>query len=561
MILNLNDLEIDQSILLNTIFEEIQEDFNKLIDTILDRGNLNIAWLCSNITSRHTYQSDLLHNCTYLILTIRIVTENNDINKVIAPNNEIKTILNDYFQSINKSIVIEYRKRWLKNTFKPLYHLMINISWSIKCLKAKNRDRIAKIPKNKKLILLDTFLLQKSIDSGKYTENYYGDMLTYLSNTEKETIYFIPTILGEISPNKLHEVYINSEEQILFKHDLLSVTDYFKGLILLVNQRWETKKTIDFKGLDVWPLVKMSHRRMKYNDSTFKGIINYLFTQKLKASGYNISLFINWSENQPIDKGLNKGFHTFFPNIIIKGYQGYLSSPYYNIYLCPTIYEIQNELIPDEIIVIGKQLKERIRRFAPSQNITVGPALRHVIHDINKITSKKKRILVLFPLVQNEISFLISFLENLNDTYKGLSYELLIKPHPSTEKLGIKTIALMRLNCNYRIFDGNLSKALAFSDLVIAYSTGAIIEALICGVPCILLGNSNGITPNPFPKEIDSSIWRLCYSSDDLDEAVEYFLSITNEQQMKLTKTGIKIRNDYFKPPTKENVRSLLGLN
>ena len=88
-----------------------------------------------------------------------------------------------------------------------------------------------------------------------------------------------------------------------------------------------------------------------------------------------MKLLIDWHENQAIDKGMILGMKVFFPNIITKGYQGYIISDKYNFYINPTDLEINNNLLPDEINVIGKKLKSKVTKYSKNIKVNVAPAL------------------------------------------------------------------------------------------------------------------------------------------------------------------------------------------
>ena len=85
-------------------------------------------------------------------------------------------------------------------------------------------------------------------------------------------------------------------------------------------------------------------------------------------------------------------------------------------------------------------------------------------------------------------------------------------------------------------------------------------ETLAKGIPVIIIGNSYGLTHNPIPKTITDDIWRLCYSSQEVVEAIQFYQSRTPEKVEEHEKAGRRIREEYFEPVTGGRVRRFLGL-
>ena len=89
--------------------------------------------------------------------------------------------------------------------------------------------------------------------------------------------------------------------------------------------------------------------------------------------------------------------------------------------------------------------------------------------------------------------------------------------------------------------------------------TTALVEGLKSGIPAIVLGNRNGITQNPIPSRINNEIWRLCYTNEEIQLAIEYFINLTFKQKRSLLKIGELIQKEYFEIVDKESVNLLLN--
>lgn len=566
MIIDLTNLDIEQSKLLTEVYSEMPEEFNQMVEGIYSNSNKSLGWLFSNILSRDVYQCDLVYICAYLALIKRMLEENKKITKIILDNNNLEQVLTDYFKSNKLAIQIENRnhfrfKIFLINSLRPFFFILKNIDWALRNLYVKDQRRLNLIPKNESLIILDTFLLPNSLEGNIYKDMYYNNIFTFLSKEEKKSVFYLPGIKVGINKKNIQEAFLKSDNKFIFIHDFLTLKDYAKGLAILFNKKWKRSDAIYFYGFNVRPVIMKINRRKQFIGSSFKAVLNYLFVQKLIISGFKVKLLVDWNENQASDKGLIKGFHTFSPDTSIKGYQGFITSPEFYFHLCPTPFEIQNEVIPDEMVVIGKNLLKRIKKFSPSLPVSVGPALRHLTEKvISNGYSHIKRAVVLLPLeIQNSVSC-ISIIAELEEIINNNPFEIFIKPHPAINFESIVEIAKSKLKFDFKMINCGLSKALENTDLVIGHGTGAMIEALTNGIPCIILGNRNGITENPVPLSIDHSIWRICYTSDELKESVVHFLTASNHEKEKYNIMAEAIRHDYFTPATRENVVALLNL-
>jgi len=58
----------------------------------------------------------------------------------------------------------------------------------------------------------------------------------------------------------------------------------------------------------------------------------------------------------------------------------------------------------------------------------------------------------------------------------------------------------------------------------------------------------------------DRDIWIMCYTPEELSDAMIHFFNISDKEREILKKIGEEIRAMYFEPVTRENVRKFLRL-
>ncbi len=85
-------------------------------------------------------------------------------------------------------------------------------------------------------------------------------------------------------------------------------------------------------------------------------------------------------------------------------------------------------------------------------------------------------------------------------------------------------------------------------------------ETIARGIPVIIAGNPAGLTHNPIPENIKDDIWRLCDSSPELAEAIEFYVNCSEEKYLEFQKIGEKIKEEYFAPVTHKGTSQFLGL-
>jgi hypothetical protein len=566
MILDFHNLTLYQVKLLNKISRSIILEFNQLSKEILNSSDKSIAWLVNSIVSRNAYQSDLFLNCNHLVLAKTLIDEGN-IERIITSNYQIAQVLQSYVIENGLAVAIETRRdndylQSLRKHLIPFNDLYYNIKTGIKYSISKNTFRNYTIPRNKRITLLDTFILSSGKRNGIYSDRHYTGILNYLSKNEKEKIFFVPTIIGNINKSNIRDIYKNFDGNILYKHDYLTVKDYINSLFALLRTRIFARKEILFRGFNVYPLIKKEFKQNRFSNSAFQGLLNYRFVSNLKRQGIKLRLFIDWNENQPIDKGIIRGVRDYYPNVHIKGYQGFIISTDFNFYIQPTQIEIENGVIPDEICVVGRELEYRIRKYAQNIIVTTAPAFRFSgVYKKYPINNKTNTILIALPIGLNDSVNIITVLSESLDIYDTVNFNINIKPHPS---LSIKK--LIKRSGKYwkkifKIIDGDFNNCVVNSNLLIGSTSSTLIETLTRGIPVIVISSQHGLTQNPIPETVDNRIWKLCSTPEELCLQIRHYINHSDEDRRRLNSIGKEIRDAYFEPITKNSVNKFLSKN
>ncbi len=563
-ILDISNLSLKNIKILNNISNNIKRDFNALTEELLNSTDKSIYWLVNSTTSRNPYWSNIYLNICYLVLIKQLLKENSAIEKVIVPNSELKKVLIDYLKRNKISIKVisnQSLRKKIKNKMRPFYNFLVNIYRFILMWMSRDKRRKESIPIDHQITLIDTFFLSSMFKNGKYSDRYYNGLLEYLTDDEKKRIYFVPLILVKTGFKKIIRIAEKSSDNFLFKEDYLKLNDYFFALVSPFRIRKINFNKFKFKDFNIGSVLQSDFRCHIFT-SAFS-ILNYRFFKRLKENRIKLRLVIDWFENQPIDRGFNKGIKDFYPETYSIGYQGYITSTDFNFYIQPTKYETENGIIPDAIAVVGNGLKKQIKRFYSKLEVITAPAFRFKgIWESKRIERNNINniILVALPMSLKES---IEIIQLILDTIKLINLDnikLQIKPH-----LFLKIGKLrgffnsLELN-NFEFIEGNFKDCVANAKIMIGNDSSTCLETLAIGIPVIIIGSQSGLTQNPIPENVNKDIWRICYTPEELSDVISHFLNISNKERDIMKKIGEEIRAKYFEPVTRESVRKFLRL-
>jgi hypothetical protein len=562
--LNLNKLGHEERKALDLCYSQMQVEYNQMVNGLYSIVSGNETRLFIPLLSRNIYQSKLVTDCAHLSLIHYLVSNKREIIRTIVVDSyAMKNILAIYFdeKKTETKIIITFRgvlNHVLKNAIYYRFNNLVNaIILASRMFFTKNKERINNLEKEKPITIFDSFMLESDYDLGRFRNHYYKSMDKYLPKYLNNSIYFMPTLLGSYSARMLSKIYKNSSEKILFKQDFLLLRDYFKAYGLLKSNKMDKSKSIYFKGFDISTLVAMYFN--KENTMNYRAVLDYCSIKGLKEAGIKVHKFIDWYEAQPIDKALIYGFHKYYPNTQIAGYMGYSTSLKYNFHLCPTDYEVNRNVVPDVIYTNGGRVNDEIRRFDPNIRIIKGPAFRSAISEHIEKKSDSFKILVLMSIGMKDSKRAIDQIYHLSPKKFSKQVEILIKPHPATDIQKVKKYVAKVISYKHTIVKGDIESSFRAASLVVGYGTGAMLEALASGIPCVVIANPTGITQNPIPSTINSKMWRLCYSDNELDLAIQYFLDNAKIDSKEYSIVSEKVRSRYFNEPTIELVASFVG--
>ena len=566
-ILDLNNLTIEQNKLLNAINVELKIDYHELVQDLYAAVDDNIFCYVNSLLSRNNFQSNVFFNLCYLEL-VKNISKEDQISEVIVLNQVQKKILKGLFSKQKIKITLNTsRKNQIKYTLKPFYSFCLNSVFSFSSIISSSKKRRIKLIENKlEITLIDTFATPFEFESGCYKSRHYPkeELWDYLTQKEKKSVYFLPEIVGTLSIGSIIRKLQSSEENHIFKNDLLTICDYIKAVFAPLRIKRIDFDSFLFRGIKIGPLLRSDYLMNLSNGNSFKGILNFYFFKRARKIGLKFNLILNWFENQPLDKGFNFGARTFYPNTKTIGFQPFLQDLNFSFHLCPTNCEKDRRVIPQSIVVIGKKYKNLVKIFCKDLHVATGPSIRYkYLNSINysQVRLKKEYILIALPISLKEsrdiINLLADVLKNKKDFKDGK--EWIIKPHPDLN-LGILQEEFIDFWNNFKVVYQPINELLIKSSAVITNGSSVAFEAIVSGIPVCIIGAQNGFTQNPIPADIDRKIWNLCYTKNDLYQFLKMISLYKESDRNQLIVIGKQIKEGYFEPVNLTTVRALLHL-
>lgn len=554
---------------LDSIDQELRHPFVKFIDSISETQINNINWWCSELAARHTLDGSLYEDCLRLIQIKNQVTENNNFHITLNDKALYKTLLKNLEPHYH--IQVHYKKKLISSFKRIALHWLRygNLIYQI-----SKRFLAAKFIPNSKfsptqpLTLIDMFIFDHSFDAqNHYKDRYYGRLKEFLTPEEKEIFFYMPTF--QTSSNQTISAIKKcrqSPDNFLLSEDFLKFPDLFY-IWTYPFRAWKffPKKNYKLLDLDISQLIKKHWWQGLTYGSTYEGLLKYRFVKRLKEKNIPVRLVIDWFENQNIDKGQNAGFRKFYPEVPIIGYQGYIgSNQYSNRYVSPT--EFKAEITPTFIAVCGPEWKAEYQTFCSEINIINSPAFRfnflyQYSRQYKKELNKKLQVLILLNLELEDTKVLLQMISQLLHIPISNLLEFSIRPHPAMrtiEKI-LKDHELINRESIKIDRHSSFLDSLLSADICIGSSSSTLMESVCLGTSVIILSNPKKLTTSVIPDSIDTRLWSICETVQELKVALELKLNPKPDWQVSASYCNA-LKEKYFTPTTAETARSFLKL-
>jgi len=523
----------------NRLATSLRKDFTIFIDQLSAQNESNVDWWATALASRYTYLSPTFRRFCYLKYAEALLPKL-DIDEIICESAALANALRVNFSKHLKNKKIRIRPLSRAETSRLLLALTVayrSLRFSIQGLKRifyAVSTKKSKPSLQSPLNLIDVFLTNKSFEKNEFQDRYFDKSLTH--DPSFNWVY-APTFYQATPSIELFNKMRGHQPQFLVKEDYLSISDFFWASLHPLRLLGLQLPKIQFLGLIVDGICQEDLR--VFAAHSFEALLQFRFYRNLKASGFEIKLFVDWFENQSLDKIQNLALRRFFPKIKLVGYQGYYLFP--NC-LCtfPSPGEEKANLLPHVIASMGQAQKINLSEFNKNMKALSAPAYR----TRNPVERKNSRdVLVVLPMANSDVVELLNPLAEI-----GQKLDLIFQPHPAGNQKDLLKMLTKMFN-KFQITNESILKSFETAGVVISTNSGAAIEAVTLGIPTILIGSRTQISFLPFHEGISSSILKVVYGAKDLESAIGDFSNKSELEKSDLNTLGKKLKAELFYDP------------
>lgn len=571
-VLDLCELTADDNRRLNAVAVEIREEFNALVEAVGLAHESDIDWMVSSLASRNKYISPLFERCCQLALIDSVLESGRPVAEIRTRDRALAAVLADHFRKRGAAVSVvcaEPASARLKRAVTPFYHWMRACVWlGLRCL-GRSREAGLRIPRDKPITLLDTFVLKSNVGEGgsiherKYRDRYYPGLLDALSESERANIFYCPGFLGFSNPLEAFGLVRGSTDRFIIPDDLLKISDYLWCLSYPVRLFRLAIPSVSFRGWNVTSAARQERRLNSCNESSLLGLLNYRFAFRIAEAGIQVKLLVDWNENQLLDRGLIAGFRRFQPGTSITGYQGYIVATNLHIYVRPTAQECRSGAAPHRIAVIGQGLLREVREWSPECDVVVAPAFRFAqvwAPRKGNLAGDEFTVLVGLPIGLKGSREILELLTAALRRGGLTGVRFWLKPHPTVRPERIEPWLDGEFLRSDDIKTGSFEECIGGANLLIGNASSTCVEALAKGVPVIVVGVRLGINENPIPAGVARDMWRLCSTADELVQGIGFFQRGAATAGPAYDELSRQIRKEYFEPVTDGGIRRFLQI-
>jgi hypothetical protein len=539
------ELTIAQAKCISMLEPSVRLQYNEYIEALITmNGVTGLGWLL-RVTCRNTMVSAIHDKFCRIKLLETILSQKETITKVRVDSNSLglacERVLKKYHSTATVD-VSDKLQRWVTvlNLLKSLYLIFISFC-VVKVIKVKKTPSAP-------VVYVDNFLFINSFDEqGQLVDRYFPEMI---HTDDQQKFWYVPTLIGIKTPKQylsLFKSIRSADANFLMKEDWLTLSDYFYGLKQSFSLPKQVQQVPEWNGIDVSECIYEELAADKGAPALLSAILMVRFIQRIQQQGVEVEWVLDWFENQVIDRSLNLGFRQYYPDVKIKGYQGFVIPDYY---ACkdPTCYEVAAGTIPDEIYVVGEAFVEGKKRYCQELEVSVAPAFRFSsVHQVKRTQWQNNRdILIVLPIAIKDSREIIRVCRDLTYLVKG-KYRFIVKPHPSYAEAHFKRMVPESGEDCFVFSTMPLYEHLAKSRLLISAFSSVCLEAALLGVPVVIVGSRSGPVMNSLSGIEGLDAWQVCYDAVEIQAFLNE--SVSNEY----------IRLDrYFQPVTQDNITAFL---
>ena len=534
-------MTVSQAKEISSLEPSVRSEYNRFIGELIKKNNLSDIDLLLQATCRNTNLSFILDRFCRFRLLRNMLEREEVIKKVFVDSVSMKSVCERLIGEFDSKVIVEYKKINLPNKYNVLNNCIKSLCLML-CLFFVPKIIPGKRMPSKPITYLENFLFIDSIDdSGVLVDRYYPSLIESIEDEGvQKSIWYVPILIGFRTIGQYFSIFKKirrSKSNFLMKEDWLLLSDYVTAFKLSLGLHRRVITIPMWEGICVHEVVNDELIKEIGSPALVNAVLFYKFIKRLKEQKVEIDIAIDWNENQVIDRAINLAFKKYFPDVYVKGYQGYVVPDFYT---CkdPTVYEVEAGSVPNEICVVGEAFVENKKRYCSNLKVGIAPAFRFSnSYNPNYLGCKKTSdIIIVLPISLQDSREILRLCVKLANII-GDQHNFIVKYHPTFTKERFFSLAPEAKNSCFRFSDQHLYDHLSSACLLISALSSVCLEAAVLGLMVAIVGTRSGPVMNPLSglKGIES--WKVCYDENEI-------LSLLNTSHPKAA-----FKSNYFFQP------------
>jgi hypothetical protein len=557
---------------LQNFAEELRNPFITFIRQLSVQYDFDEWWL-SPFSEQNTFASDIFINICKLQFIKSLLVHRKEHKIIIVADSyyflrSVAIISEEAgldFCFFKKNHFIRERLHVLLN---PFYNIVVFLLNSIKHMKASDKTKInMNIPADckGKSVLLHTWIDETCFGKeGIFIDRYFGKLHDWL-NVNDFHVYIIPLLYNiKRSAEDAYLWLTKSDKLFLMPYHYYHLWDYLRACLMILKIISIPRGSVRFIDIEISYLIKCDMWKRAGGSINFA---LYLFLpQRLREAGFFFDYCIDVFEGMIPEKTLLLGIRKAFPDALTVGYQHTVFSK--NL-LCYFMHngEAPHDLLPHRIVCTGDLPKSIMSQNGlPSEKLFTGCALRYEylwkeLPQEPKLVEKGDRlnILVALPLQTSAAAEIITKLSYSVSNNRNLFF--FIKPHPMMKS---SFVSQWIKNANwpdcYKIVEGGMDQWLRQSRVLVTTASATLFDALIAGVPAVIIGSTMSLELNPLDW-LETKYARTYYEPADVSRGVDEMLKLGESELDVLRDYGKELKSQCFAKVSPEKLKIFIQDN
>jgi len=537
------------------ISQKKRSDFIRWMDDI-SAAIPSKEWLFSVPATKNTYSSHLfLYICYFLVLQ-DLIHKKKIPDIIIVDSPALGFLLKKYFHA--KYLPVNYGLKLIKQLQVTVWSILrfgkyfvefMRIFWAAKSvLKTRGHD-LLKGQQN--LVILRNFITGDFTDTNNdiFIRHYFPGLDDYLKENGYAAVY-LPIIIKTKNYRDLCVKVQKSKRTIVFAEEFLKISDYFALIKTVIRAMFLRIKAPPLDSFDFQALIKEEYISNFSDHGALLAHVLSKLGRRLAEAQIKPAGIINWHENQALEKGLISGFKESFPGIQVIGSQPFLSPPNH-LSMMPSNQDKLLGLVPDKILVLGPIGEASVKEFVSDLSVDFSPAFRYA--NVLNHTPPKRKENNLLVLLGYGFHNALHMMQVLLEADKKFNFgKVFVKVHPvgnyDRKRLCAACPAISK---HFNFVDGPLEEYLDQISIGICGATGTAVELILSKIPVIIIGDTHSLTMNYLSHKNDPQMWRLCFSVEEVADALKNFKETILQQPEALEQKAKAFRQAFFASPDK----------